>query len=123
MPALAQCWYTRTHVPTGRKHKQADGSFSSTCRHCHKPITSWAKGGWYPADGFNIDRLRESTSGRCIYVVDVIDEMIVARYPIDGLRGAAAIRDFKLSLRTKHGFDDPACTLRLVDSKDGAGIH
>lgn len=123
MPALTQCWFTRTHVPAGRKHKEADGSYSSQCRYCHKPITSWNKGGWYLADGFNISRLRDETSGRCLFVVDIADELIVARYPIDHLKGAAAIRDYKLELRASHGIDELGSTLRLIDSQESAAVH
>ena len=123
MPALTQCWYTRTHVPAGRKHKEEDGSYSAECRYCHKAITSWNKGAWYPADGFNISRLRESTGGRMLYVVDVIDEFIVARYPIEHLKGPAAIRDFKLELRAAHAMDEFGSTLQIFDSKETARIH
>ncbi len=124
MPALTQCWYTRTHVPAGRKHKEADGSHSAECRHCHKAITSWNNGAWYPADGFNISRLRESTGGRLIYVVDVADEFIVARYPIDQLDSEAAVRDFKRELHITHRLDDLGSTLRIFDSKEAAAkVH
>jgi hypothetical protein len=123
MPALTQCWYTRIHVPAGRKHREPDGSFSSQCRHCHKPITSWNKGAWYLADGFNVSRLRESTGGRFLYVVDVADELIVARYPIDHLKGPAAIRAYKEELRTAHACHEFGSNLVLLDSKQGAGIH
>ena len=123
MPALTQCWYTRTHVPAGRKHKEPDGSYSAECRYCHKAITSWNKGAWYPADGFNVSRLRDSTSGRCLYIVDVFDELVIACYPIDHLKGPAAIRDYKLELRAVHGVDELGSTLRLIDSKESAGVH
>jgi hypothetical protein len=123
MPALTQCWYTRTHVPTGRKHKESDGSYSAECRYCHKPITSWNKGAWYPADGFNVSRLRDSTSGQVLYVVDVVDEFIIARYPVDHLKGVAALRAYKLELRAAHGIDEFGSTLRLIDSKESAGVH
>jgi hypothetical protein len=123
MPALTQCWYTRTHVPAGRKHREPDGSFSAECRHCHKPITSWNKGAWYPADGFNVSKLRDETSGHCLYVVDVFDEVVVARYPVDHLKGAAAMRDYKLELRAAHDIDAIGSPLRLIDSKEGASVH
>lgn len=123
MPGLSQCWYTRTHLPAGRKHREPDGSFSASCKYCHKPITSWNKGAWYPADGFNISRLRESTGGRTLYVIDVADELIIARYPIDHLKGPAAIRDYKLQLREVHGVDLLGSSLRLIDSKDSARAH
>lgn len=122
MTGLAQCWYTRTHVPLGRKHKESDGSFSAECRYCHKSITSWAKSGWYLADGFNISRLRDTTSGRCLFVIDVADEFIVARYPVDD-KSAAEIKEFKLELRTAHGMDEFGSTLRLIDSKEVAPVH
>ncbi|HEX8055498.1 MAG TPA: hypothetical protein VF481_02450 [Novosphingobium sp.] len=123
MPALTQCWYTRTHVPVGRKHREPDGSYTAECRHCHKQITSWNKGAWYPADGFNISRLRDSTSGRLLYVIDYADEIIVAKYPIDHIKGANALRDYKLEVRAAHGIDELGSTLRLIDSKDAARTH
>lgn len=123
MPGLAQCWYTRVHVPEGRKHKEADGSHSAACRYCHKPISSWNKGAWYLADGFNVSHLRESTGGRFLYVIDVIDELVVARYPIDHLSRAAEIRAYKDELRQTHGMDAFGCTLQLRDSQEGARAH
>ncbi|MBW8752767.1 MAG: hypothetical protein JF595_01230 [Sphingomonadales bacterium] len=123
MPALTQCWYTRIHVPVGRKQRESDGSYTARCRHCHKPITSWNKGAWYPADGFNISRLRDSTSGRLLYVIDVVDELIVAKYPIDHIKGVNALRDFKLEIRAAHGVDELGSTLRLIDSKEAARAH
>jgi hypothetical protein len=123
MPALTQCWFTRTHVPVSRKHKEADGSRSSECRYCGKPIASWGKGRWYPADGFNVSRLRDTTGGRFLYVIDVIDDLVIARYPIDQLESAAALRAFKEDLRATHGLDQPGCTLELRDSKDEARLH
>jgi hypothetical protein len=123
MPALSQCWFTRTHVPRGRKHKEADGSWSSECRYCGKAITSWGKGSWYPADGFNVSRLRDTTGGRFLYIIDVVDDIVIARYPIDDLEGPAALRAFKEDLRATHGLDQPGCTLELRDSKDEARLH
>ena len=124
MPALTQCWYTRTHVPAGRKHKEADGSFSGECRYCHKPITSWGKdGGWYLADGFNVSKLRDSPGGRYLYVLDVSDDIIVARYPLDHLTTPAALRAYKEELRIAHGLDQPGSTLELRDSNQGAKLH
>lgn len=123
MPALAQCWYTRTHVPAGRKHRESDGSLSAECRYCQKAITSWNKGAWYPADGFNVSKLRDATSGRCLYVVDFADEFIVARYPIDHLKTAAQVRDFKLELRAVHGLDEFGVTLEIIDTKESAKVH
>lgn len=123
MPALTQCWFTRTHVPAGRKHKGADGSYSGECRYCHKPITSWNKGTWYLADGFNVSRLRDSTGGRYLYVIDVADDMILARYPVDHIQTAAELRAYKEELGKAHELDRIGSTLQLRDSQEGASLH
>jgi hypothetical protein len=117
MPALTQCWFTRVHVPVSRKHKEEDGSFVSHCRYCDKSIVSWGKGRWYLADGFNVSRLRDTTGGRYLSVIDVLDEFIVARYRVDHL-DTPALRAFKDQLRGTHGLDEPGCTLELRDSSD-----
>jgi hypothetical protein len=123
MTGLTQCWYTRTHIPVSRKHKEGDGSYTSECRYCGKAISSWNKGRWYLADGFNVSRLRDATSGRCLYVIDVFDDFVVARYPIDHLESPAAIRAYREELAEKHGLKQPGCTLELRDSKDEARVH
>lgn len=123
MPALTQCWFTRAHIPAGRKHKEADGCYHAHCRYCGKSITSWAKGQWYLADGFNIGRLRDSTGGHFLYVIDVIDEFIVARYPVQEIEDPAALRAFKEELRKQHGIGQPGCTLELRDSGSEASVH
>jgi hypothetical protein len=123
MPALTQCWYTRTHIPVSRKHKEEDGSYTSECRYCGKAISSWAKGRWSLADGFNVSRLRDTTGGRYLYVMDVIDDFVVARYPIDHLETPAAIRACREDLCARHGLNEPGCTLELRDSKDEARLH
>lgn len=123
MPALTQCWFTRTHLPTGRKHKEEDGSVTSECRYCHKPITSWNKGAWYPADGFNVSRLRESTGARFLYVIDVLDDLVIARYPVGHLEDDSALRAYKDELRETHDIDRIGSTLQLRDSHEGARAH
>lgn len=123
MPALTQCWYTRVHVPHGRRYKQADGSVSSDCRYCDKAIASWHKGRWYLADGFNVSQLREAAGGRYLYVIDAADEMVIARYPLGGEQEPAALREFKDELRRKHGLDMPGSALELRDSQDEALAH
>jgi hypothetical protein len=123
MPALTHCWYTRTHIPAGRRHKEADGSYTSACRYCGKAIASWSKGRWHLADGFNISRLRETTGGRLLYVIDVIDDLVVARYPIDHLTTPAEIRAYREELCEAHGLRQPGCTLELRDSRDAARLH
>ena len=123
MPALTQCWFTRVHVPHGRRHKEEDGSVVSECRYCGKAIASWHKGLWHLADGFNISQLRETTGGRYLTVIDTADDMIVARYPLAGEHDLAAVRTLKDELRRKHGLDRPGCGLELRDSQDEAPAH
>jgi hypothetical protein len=123
MPALTQCWYTRAHVPAGRRHKESDGSFSGECRYCHKPITSWGKSDWYLADGFNISRLRDSTGGNFLYVIDVVDELVVGRHPTDHIKSAAELRALREELYKAHGLDEPGCTLQIRDSGDTGHVH
>jgi hypothetical protein len=123
MPTLTQCWYTRTHVPSGRRHKEADGSFTGECRYCHKAITSWGKSDWYLAEGFNVSRLRDSTGGNFLYVIDVVDELVIARYPTDHIKTAAELRAYREELSKTHGLDEPGCTLQIRDSGDTGHVH
>jgi hypothetical protein len=110
-------------VPAGRKHKEHDGTFSSECRYCHKPITSWGKSDWYLADGFNISRLRDSTGGNFLDVIDVVDDLVIARYPTDHIKTAAHMRAYREELYKAHGLDEAGCTLRLRDNGDMARLH
>ena len=123
MPALTQCWYTRIHVPHGRRHREEDGWVVSECRYCNRAITSWHKGAWYLADGFNVSKLRDTAGGRYLYVIDTDDEFVVARYPIEVKESPAALRELQEELHRKHGLDKLGCTLQLRDSKDDRAVH
>lgn len=115
MEALTQCWFTRVHQPERKRHREPDGSVSSLCRHCHRPIVSWNRLNWFLAGGFNVTRLAE-TAARFITVLDREDDYIVARYPVAHLPDEAAIDAFKLQLREQHGMNEPGSSLVLVDS-------
>jgi hypothetical protein len=110
-------------VPAGRKHREPDGSFSSECRYCHKPITSWGKSDWYLADGFNISRLRDSTGGNFLYVIDIVDELVIARYLTDHIKNAAELRAYRQELSRVHGLDEPGSTLQIRDCGDTGHLH
>lgn len=116
MLALTQCWYTRKHVPDGPRHRADDGSVTSHCRHCTKKIVSWQKGSWYLADGFNVTRLAESTQRRFLYLLDIADDMIVARYPVGHLDSEEAIEEYKQQLREEHELDEKHGEYVLLDS-------
>lgn len=118
MLALTQCWYTRKHVPERKKHREADGSWSSHCRHCERPIVSWEKDRWFLADGFNVTRLAEQAGTRFLYLIDPADDFIVARFPVNQLENEAEIDALKEELRAKYGLDQPGSDLELHDSAE-----
>ncbi len=121
MPALTQCWYTRAHVPDGRRRKTGDGAQESHCRHCGKRITSWDGRSWHPADGFNVSRLAETANARFLYLIDVDDDVVIARFLVAHLEGEQAIAAYREELRRQHGLDEPGCTIELRDSMSGTG--
>jgi len=116
MKALTQCWFTRMHIPEGRAHKEQDGSHTSWCRHCERPIISWDKARWFLADGFNVTHLAESVGGRFLFVLDTLEEAVIARYPLKDMPDEAAIDALKAELRERHGIGQPGSTLELHDS-------
>ena len=118
MLALTQCWYTRKHVPEGRKHKENDGSVTSYCRYCGQNIVSWTKGTWHLADGFNVSRLAETTGPRFLYVLDVADDLVIARYVVDHLESEEDIEAYKQELSEKHELDEAEGQYVLCDSID-----
>jgi len=122
MKALAQCWFTRTHVPEGRAHREADGSHSSRCRHCERDIVTWDKARWFLADGFNVTHLAETVGGRFLFVLDSAEEAVIARYPVKDL-AEDAVEALKTKLREKHGIGQPGQTLELHDSGEPPSVR
>lgn len=116
MVALTQCWYTRIHRPERERHRDSEGSLTSTCRYCHRPLVSWDRENWNLADGLDVSRLVEMTSGRTLTLIDVLDDLIVRRFPIRHLDNEADVDAFKQQLREQYGLDDPATPLVLRDS-------
>jgi hypothetical protein len=72
---------------------------------------------------FNISRLRDSTCGNFLYVIDVDDELVIARYPTDHIKTAAELRAYREELYKAHGLGEPGCTLQIRDSGDTAHVH
>jgi len=116
MKALTQCWFTRMHIPDGRPYKEADGSHSATCRHCERAIVTYDRERWFLADGFNITHLAETVGGRFLFVLDTLEEAVIARYPVQHLVDEAAIEALKAELKARHGVDEPGSGLELHDS-------
>lgn len=117
MLALTQCWFTRTHVPEGRGHRESDDSHTSHCRHCGRPIVRRkGQGSWRLSDGIDLEELAEATAHRYLYLLDVTDDFIIARFPVQHLQGEEEIDAYKSELREQHGTDLPGSPLVLKDS-------
>ncbi|MDF8333161.1 hypothetical protein [Novosphingobium cyanobacteriorum] len=114
--ALTQCWFTRIHLPERHRHKEADGSTSSTCRYCHRPIVSWSKDAWSLATGLDVSRLAATASGRYLWLHDREADYVIHRYTVKHLNDEEAIEAFKERLRAEYNLDDPDTTLVLMDS-------
>lgn len=116
MVALTQCWFTRVHRPERERHRESDGSLTSSCRYCHRPLVSWDRENWNLSNGLDVSRLAELTSGRTLTLIDMLDDLIVRRFPIRHLEDEAAVEAFKQELREQYGLDEPGTTLVLRDS-------
>ena len=116
MQALTQCWFTRVHRPERARHRVGDGALTSACRYCQRPLISWDHETWNLANGLDMSRLTELTSGRTLTLIDMVDDLIVRRFAIRDLYDEAAVEAFKQDLRRQYGLDNPASTLVLRDS-------
>lgn len=116
MKALTQCWFTRMHVPSGRARKEQDGSATGDCRHCGRAIVSWDRERWFLAHGFNVTHLAETVGGRFLFVLDTLEEAVIARYPVQDIASEAELDAFRQELRERHGIDQPGSGLELLDS-------
>ena len=92
-----------------------------TCRYCQRPIKS--RGGKISdlAEGFDLDALAEAGRNRHFSVVDVIDDMVIARYPIDREAGDEDVAELLANICEKHGVEDAAGAIevRLVQGQGG----
>lgn len=80
--AMTPCWYRGDHQPAGPRRREEDGSILCTCRHCRKEIRSREGKTWRLAEGLDLDALAASCMSSHFSVVDVIDGMVIARYPL-----------------------------------------
>ncbi len=116
MEALTQCWFTRVHRPERERRRQSDGSVASTCRYCHRQLVSWDRENWSLSDGLNVSRLAETTNGRTLTLIDMVEDLIVRRISIRHLETEAEVDAFKAELATQYGLNEPGSTLVLRDS-------
>lgn len=119
---VAQCWYLRRHVPGGRRRREDDGVVHCTCRYCQRPIRSRDGGKWDLAEAFDLDALAEAGRTSHFTVVDVLDGMIIARYPLAGEPAEDVIAVRMAEIRDMHGVEEScgAIEVRFVPSRGRA---
>ncbi|HKT84840.1 MAG TPA: hypothetical protein VJQ77_02005 [Novosphingobium sp.] len=120
--AVAQCWYLRRHVPGGRRRREEDGAVHCTCRYCRRPIRSRDGGKWDLAEAFDLDALAEAGRTSHFAVVDVLDGMVIARYPFSGDLAAEVIAARLAEIREMHRVEGAggALEVRFVQSRAGS---
>ncbi|KUR76550.1 hypothetical protein AQZ50_13345 [Novosphingobium sp. Fuku2-ISO-50] len=121
MEALTQCWYTRMHRPERARHRESDGSVTSTCRYCRRPLVSWDRVNWSLSNGLDVSHLAEITSGRTLTLIDTLDDLIIRRFPVRHLGSEAEVDALKQELRAEYALDEPGSTLVLRDSAQPRG--
>jgi hypothetical protein len=121
MEALTQCWFTRVHRPERERHRDSDGSVTSACRYCRRPLVSWDRVNWNLSNGLDVSRLAEITSGRTLTLIDTLDDLIIRRFPVRHIGSEAEVDALKQELRTEYALDEPGSTLVLRDSAQPRG--
>ncbi len=111
--ALEPCWYTRRHVPQGRRKREEDGAVTCTCRHCGRKIRSRERGQWDLAEGFDLEALQERSRTGHFCVVDVLDGLVVARYPILMDADETWIQERLAQIREEHAIGEAGSDLQI----------
>lgn len=77
---------------------------------------------WDIAGAFNPEAAGRVRAMAFLSVVDVLDEMVIARFPIGRIPDEAGVQVLRARLRRDYRMDDPGCMLVLRDSRqrDGA---
>lgn len=116
--AMTPCWFRGAHQPEGRRWREEDGSILCTCRYCRKEIRSREGKTWSLAEGLDLDALAASCMSSHFSVVDVVDGVVIARYPIGAELDEEEITVLKARIGEKHGVDeDDDLEVRLVSHK------
>jgi hypothetical protein len=111
--ALKQCWFTREHRPARERHREQDGSYTSTCRYCHRDLVSHDRETWSLAGEFDPTLLSQ---GRVLTLIDTYEDLIIRRVSVRDVANEADVDVIKKDLRARYGVDDPGSTLILRDS-------
>jgi len=101
--AMTPCWYRGAHQPVGPRRREDDGSILCTCRHCRKEIRSREGKTWRLAEGLDLDALAASCMSSHFSVVDAIEGMVIARYPLPEGADEDDIAAFRDRIIEKHG--------------------
>jgi hypothetical protein len=117
---VAQCWYLRRHVPEGRRRREPGGVVHCTCRYCQRPIRSRDGGRWDLAEGFDLDAVAGAARSSHFCVVDTLDDMVIARYPLSNGEDEATIAARMAEICEIHGIEeaDEVLQVRLIQSQN-----
>jgi hypothetical protein len=122
--AMSPCWFTRNHLPDddGTYVLREGGPTYARCRHCYRDIVSHGGLHWDIAGAFNPEAAGRARATAFLSVVDVLDEMVIARFPIGRIPDEAGVQALRARLRRDYRMDDPESMLVLRDSRqhDGA---
>lgn len=122
---VAQCWYMRRHVPEGRRRREPDGVVHCTCRYCQRPIRSRDGERWDLAEAFDLDALAGAARTSHFCVVDTIDDMVIARYPLPPEGDDELVAGRLAEISEKHGVEESGGVLqvRLIQSQRLERVH
>jgi hypothetical protein len=116
--AMTPCWYTREHLPADApRFLREGGPAYARCRHCHRDIVSSDQRHWDIAGGFDAEAAGLSRAAAYLSVVDVVDEMVIARVPIGKIPDEAGVQALRLQLRADYRMDQADSALVLRDSR------
>lgn len=121
--SMTPCWFTREHLPDDEPCVLREGGpFYARCRHCYRDIASHDAMHWDIAGTFNPEAAGRVRGMAFLSVVDVLDEMVIARFPIGCIPDEAGVQVLRGRLRRDYRMDDPGSMLVLRDSRqrDGA---
>ena len=97
-----------------------------TCRYCQRPIRSRDGGRWDLADGFDLDAAAQASRASYFCVVDTLDDMVIARYPVSLGADEETIAARLAEISEKHAVEESGGVLevRLVQShREGMRMH
>lgn len=117
--SLTPCWFSRVHVPDGRREREDDGTLICTCRHCRKRIRSREGKTWNLADGLDLDALAASCISSHFSVIDAEEGMVLARYQLPPDADELAIEEMRAVIAAKHGLQQGGdLEIRLILHED-----